>query len=91
MSTHNTYCPVEIGFERLAYTGSEVGQVTEEICAVILANPDQFVGGSLQGTFNDIGITTITGIITPQQITGANAATGIQHLYKLNNIHIPCF
>ena len=86
-----THCPVEIGFERLAYSGSEVDEITEEICAEILADPTIFVGGSLQGTFNDIGITTITGIITPAETTGSNAATSMHaksfYMYtKLNNI-----
>ena len=79
-----TYCPVEIGLERLTYIGTEVDEITEEICAVILANPAMFVGGTLQGTFVDIGITTITGTITPQQtVTSPNVATGMYHLYVI--------
>ena len=74
---HNTYCPVEIGLERLTYSGTEEGQITAEICAEILANPMEFVGGTLQGTFDDIGITIITGTITPEEISGPNAATGM--------------
>ena len=94
-----TYCPVEIGFERLTYVGTEADETTEEICAVILANPASFVGGSLQGTFADIGITTITGTITPQETTGANAATSMhaksfymytKHLYTLIIMYLIC-
>ena len=51
-------------------------QETQEICAVIFANPAAFVGGSPQGTFDAIGIETITGVITPQESGGSNAATG---------------
>ena len=72
-----TYCPVEIGLERLTYIGFEVDEITEEICAEILANPAMFVGGTLQGTFDDIGITTITGTIAPQQIVSPNLAIGM--------------
>ena len=62
------------------YNGSEFQQTTDEIiiCAVIFANPADFADGSLQGTFNNIGIPTISVQITPAQTTGAsNAATGI--------------
>ena len=59
------------------YNGSEFRQTTDEICTVIFANPANFADGSLQDTFDNIGITTITVQITPAQTTGAsNAATG---------------
>ena len=79
-----TYRPVEIGLERLTYSGTEEGQITEEICAVILANPMEFVGGTLQGTFTNAGITTIAVTIAPEQISGPNAATGI-YIYIICN------
>jgi hypothetical protein len=44
---------------------------------VILADPTAFFGGSLQGTFDNISISTITGVITSQPTTGPNAATAI--------------
>ena len=50
---------------------------------MILADPAAFVGGSLQGTFDNISISSITGVITPQQTTGPNAATG--KILLLNN------
>ena len=70
-----TYCPVEIGLERSRYFGTEVDEVTEEICAVILANPANFVGDTLQGTLVDIGITTITGTISPSDLFTPTPAT----------------
>ena len=60
----------------MAYRGREMFQETQEICAVIFANPTVFVGGSPQGTFDAIGIRTITGVITPQESGGSNAAKG---------------
>ena len=75
---------VEIGFERITYTGSEADEITEQICVSILADPADFDGGSLHLTFAAIGITTITGIITPTPAMVANAATGkVTNLYDI--------
>ena len=59
---------------------------------MIIADPAEFVGGSLQGTFDRIGLTNITGVITPQQTTGPNAATGkisLRSLYMSYQTHLP--
>ena len=39
--------------------------MTEEICVVIFADPSDFVNETLESVFFDIGISTITVLITP--------------------------
>ena len=69
------FLPVEIGIEREIYNGREIDQTTEEICVVIFADPNDFANETLQSVFFDIGISTISALITPT--TDANStATG---------------
>ena len=66
---------VEIGLRRTTYVGSEEDEQTEEICAAILAEDDDFANG-VAGIFTVLGIVEISATITPTERTGPNAATG---------------
>ena len=71
---------VEIGLERNFYTGSESTGVTEEICAVVFIDENEFSGGidGVRESFrNDFGVTNIVvdATITSRSSTGPNAAT----------------
>ena len=90
-TTNSCVTIVEIGLERLFYTGSEENGQTEEICAVILANDATFVNG-VAGVFNSLNLASISATITPTQRTGGNAASGkIIHQFSVLYVIISNF
>ena len=60
---------VEIGLEQTTYTGSETGQITQEICATIFVNAGAIING-IDGAFDslarDTGMTPATIAINGQ-------------------------
>ena len=67
-------CLVQIRLERNTYTASEANEISEEICAVLIAASNTDI--NMENALMEIGITTIIGTITPREVGGANAATG---------------
>ena len=64
---------MEIGLERNTYNGREMDETTEEICVVIFADPSDFANDTLEDVFSNVGISTISVLITP---TADGSATG---------------
>ena len=82
MFTENCLFPtVQIRLERNIYAASEENQISEEICAVIIAASNSDI--NVTSALLQIGITTIVGTISPRQVGGANAATGKYASYTL--------
>ena len=65
---------VLIRLERNTYVASEANQISEDICAVLIAASNPNI--NLEDSLMAIGVTTIDGTITPREVGGANAATG---------------
>ena len=87
------FLPVEIGIERETYNGREIDQMTEEICVVIFADPNDFANETLESVFFDIGISTITALITPTADANSTATGKIFHtcIVCSTSIAIPHF
>ena len=82
---------VQIGLERSMYIGSETDEITEEICAVLFLDFDQYVTRSIDGVINairnDFDITTgpliINAAITSSVSTAPDAAIGKSFIFHL--------
>jgi hypothetical protein len=76
-------CLLEIGLERTTYTGSETDGITEEICAVLLVDPADFVNGiigvfeAIRVDFNLANSPVIVAQITSIVVSRPNAAQAI--------------
>ena len=79
--------PVEVGLERDTYNAAETDGTTEQICAVLLVDPADFINGT-DGVFNairrDFGLMTdpvISIQITSSVLGTSDAAQGIEFLF----------